>query len=40
MQVEKGCVNGYVVIILEHYIFLIVTSRSPKPRHLSRLAGT
>jgi len=40
MQVEKGCVNGYVVIILEHYIFLIVTGRSPKTGHLSRLAAT
>jgi hypothetical protein len=40
MQVEKACVNGYVVIILGHYIFLIVTGRSLETGHLSRLACT
>ncbi len=39
MQVETACVNGYVVIILEHYIFLILTDRSPKRGGLSGFAG-
>lgn len=28
MQVEQAGVNAYVVIFLEHYIFLIMTDRS------------
>ena len=30
MQVVKGCVNGYVVIFLGHYIFLVLTDQSRK----------
>lgn len=39
MQVEKAGVNDYVVIILEHYIFLILTARSRANAGRSGFAG-
>lgn len=39
MQVEKGFVKNYVVIFLEHYIFLVVTVQSLKTGGRSAVSG-